>query len=45
MYWASANRDEAEFLAPDTFDLTRESSRHVAFGVGPHRSSAPTSPA
>jgi cytochrome P450 len=37
MYWASANRDEAEFTAPDTFDLDREQNRHIAFGAGPHR--------
>jgi cytochrome P450 len=35
--WASANRDEDEFPAPDTFDLDRESNRHIAFGAGPHR--------
>jgi cytochrome P450 len=37
MYWASANRDEAEFTEPEVFDLDRESNRHVAFGAGPHR--------
>lgn len=35
--WASANRDEAEFTDPHTFDLDRASNRHIAFGAGPHR--------
>jgi cytochrome P450 len=37
LYWASANRDEDEFVNPDVFDLERGSNRHLAFGVGPHR--------
>jgi len=37
IYWASANRDEAEFKDADTFDLDRASNRHIAFGAGPHR--------
>lgn len=37
IHWASANRDEAEFADPDTFDLGRTRNRHFAFGVGPHR--------
>ena len=37
IYWASANRDEAEFPEPDVFDLARPVNRHVAFGAGPHR--------
>lgn len=37
IYWASANRDEAEFPEPDAFDLARPVNRHVAFGAGPHR--------
>ena len=37
IYWASANRDEAEFACPHAFDLERESNRHLSFGAGPHR--------
>ena len=37
IYWASANRDEAEFENPDEFDLDRYANRHVTFGAGPHR--------
>jgi len=37
IYWASANRDEAEFPDAATFDLDRASNRHIAFGAGPHR--------
>jgi cytochrome P450 len=37
LYWAAANRDNAEFSTPDDFDLGRERNRHLAFGVGPHR--------
>lgn len=32
----SANRDEAEFPAPDTLDLGRLPNKHVAFGQGAH---------
>ena len=37
IYWAAANRDEAEFPDPETFDPHRKSNRHIAFGAGPHR--------
>lgn len=37
IYWASANRDEAEFACPAHFDLERSTNRHLAFGAGPHR--------
>jgi len=37
IYWASANRDEAEFSCPHEFDPERERNRHLAFGAGPHR--------
>ncbi len=32
----SANRDEAYFANPDQFDITRDASKHIAFGAGPH---------
>jgi cytochrome P450 len=37
IHWASANRDDAEFGAPDDFELDRERNRHLSFGAGPHR--------
>ena len=37
IYWTSANRDDAEFPDPDTFDLDRPNNRHLSFGAGPHR--------
>jgi cytochrome P450 len=33
---ASANRDERRWRDPDTFDLDRDPSDHVAFGFGLH---------
>ena len=37
IYWASANRDEAEFPDPHAFQIDRKANRHIAFGAGPHR--------
>ena len=34
--FGSANRDEAHFTAPDTFDVRRDTSKSIAFGAGPH---------
>ena len=33
---ASANRDESQFINPDSLDITREPNRHLAFGQGIH---------
>jgi hypothetical protein len=32
----SANRDPAQFAAPDTLDITRDAGDSLAFGQGPH---------
>lgn len=36
LFYASANRDEAVFADPDTFDITRSPNPHVAFSHGMH---------
>lgn len=34
--YGSANRDERKWNEPDTFDIRRKASDHLAFGNGPH---------
>jgi cytochrome P450 len=34
--FASANRDESVFAAPDTLDIRRSPNPHLVFGHGPH---------
>ncbi len=34
--FGSANRDEQQFTDPDRFDVTRDASKSIAFGAGPH---------
>jgi cytochrome P450 len=34
--YASANRDELEWDAPDTFDIRRDATRQLGFGYGAH---------
>ena len=34
--FSSANRDEDHFTDSDQFDITRDTSKHIAFGAGPH---------
>jgi cytochrome P450 len=36
LWWASANRDEAVFTEPYSFDIARNPNPHVAFGRGTH---------
>ncbi len=36
LMFGSANRDAAYFERSDEFDLTRDASKHIAFGAGPH---------
>lgn len=36
LYYTSANRDEDVFEDPQTFDVRRGSTKHVAFGFGEH---------
>jgi cytochrome P450 len=37
LWYVSGNRDEAEFEAPDSFDVARSPNRHLSFGRGgPH---------
>jgi cholest-4-en-3-one 26-monooxygenase len=36
MLYPSANRDEAVFANPHTFDIRRSPNPHIAFGNGPH---------
>ncbi|NIP95555.1 MAG: cytochrome P450, partial [Akkermansiaceae bacterium] len=34
--WASANRDESVFEAPEEVRLDRKPNPHLTFGAGPH---------
>jgi cytochrome P450 len=37
LYFSAANRDPREFDDPDELRFDRENTRHIAFGIGPHR--------
>src|SRR6476469_7536848 len=36
LMFGAANRDEAHFADADKFDVTRDTSKSIAFGAGPH---------
>lgn len=36
LIWGSANRDEAQFEASETFNIDRQPNDHLTFGLGPH---------
>jgi cytochrome P450 family 142 subfamily A polypeptide 1 len=36
LMYASANRDDAHFTDPETFDVVRTPNHHIAFGFGTH---------
>jgi cholest-4-en-3-one 26-monooxygenase len=36
LFYASANRDQDVFTAPQQFDIGRDPNPHLAFGFGPH---------
>lgn len=36
LMYGSANRDEAHFTDPESFDVTRSPNHHIAFGFGTH---------
>jgi cytochrome P450 len=36
IFIASANHDERRYLDPETFDISRAATPHIAFGSGPH---------
>jgi cytochrome P450 len=36
IFVASANHDERRYLDPETFNISRAATPHIAFGSGPH---------